>query len=101
MRSVGSKSFMRSRFTWMAVAVLVVLAATAGAAVRVWRGRPMAADTMATDSSPIPSTRDYKTLPVYFEQNRGQTDSRVQFLSHGPGYTVFLTGQVRCSHCAK
>ena len=56
-------------------------------------GPSMAADTMAADSSPIPSTRDYKTLPVYFEQNHGQTDSRVRFLSHGPGYTVFLTGQ--------
>ncbi len=39
-----------------------------------------------------PSASDYKTLPVYFEQNRGQTDPRVQFLSRGPGYTVFLTG---------
>lgn len=31
------------------------------------------------------------TLPVSFEANRGQTDSRVKFLSRGPGYTLFLT----------
>jgi len=29
--------------------------------------------------------------PLYFEPNDGQTDSRVKFLSRGPGYTVFLT----------
>jgi hypothetical protein len=26
-----------------------------------------------------------------FEENRGQTDSRVRFLSHGQGYRVFVT----------
>ncbi|MGH7812425.1 MAG: hypothetical protein ACREQI_00275 [Candidatus Binataceae bacterium] len=30
-------------------------------------------------------------LPMYFEANRGQTDSRVKFLSHGAGYTLFIT----------
>ena len=30
-------------------------------------------------------------LPLSFEPNRGQTDPRVQFLSRGPGYTVFFT----------
>ncbi len=30
-------------------------------------------------------------LPMYFEENRGQTDSRVKFLSRGRGYTLFLT----------
>jgi len=29
-------------------------------------------------------------LPVYFEPNRGQIDNRVQFLSRGPGHTLFL-----------
>ena len=28
-----------------------------------------------------------------FEANEGQTDSHVQFLSHGHGYTVYLTGE--------
>ena len=32
-------------------------------------------------------------LPLMFEENRGQTDPRVKFLSRGPGYTLFLTEQ--------
>ena len=33
----------------------------------------------------------YGKLPLIFEANRGQTDSRVKFLSRGNGYTLFLT----------
>ena len=33
----------------------------------------------------------YARLPLSFEANRGQTDPRVKFLSHGSGYTLFLT----------
>ncbi len=35
----------------------------------------------------------YGKLPLSFEQNSGQTDSRVRFLAHGAGYTLFLTDQ--------
>ncbi|MCL5671311.1 MAG: hypothetical protein M1423_08465, partial [Acidobacteria bacterium] len=35
----------------------------------------------------------YNKLPLSFEVNRGQTDSRVKFLSRGQGYTLFLTGR--------
>jgi len=35
--------------------------------------------------------RAYGKLPLSFEANRGQTDSRVKFLSRGAGYTLFLT----------
>src|SRR2546422_1171210 len=31
-------------------------------------------------------------LPLSFEANKGQTDPRVNFLSRGSGYTLFLTG---------
>jgi hypothetical protein len=31
------------------------------------------------------------SLPLSFEANQGQADSRVQYLARGPGYTVFLT----------
>jgi len=34
----------------------------------------------------------YGRLPLSFEINQGQTDSQVKFLSRGPGYTLFLTG---------
>src|SRR5579864_2669473 len=33
----------------------------------------------------------YGQLPLSFEANQGQTDSRVNFLSHGAGYSLFLT----------
>jgi hypothetical protein len=47
-------------------------------------------------TKPSTSTRQhlakvYGHLPLSFEGNRGQTDSRVRFLSRGPGYTLFLT----------
>jgi hypothetical protein len=32
-------------------------------------------------------------LPLRFEENRGQTDPEVRFLSRGDGYTLFLTPQ--------
>jgi hypothetical protein len=34
----------------------------------------------------------YGHLPLRFEENRGQTDGRVKFVSRGRGYTLFLTG---------
>ncbi len=36
-------------------------------------------------------SRTYGSLPLPFEQNLGQTDTRVRFLSHGPGFGFFLT----------
>src|SRR5262245_21532640 len=33
----------------------------------------------------------YGAIPLSFEKNLGQADSRVKFLSRGPGYGVFLT----------
>jgi hypothetical protein len=35
---------------------------------------------------------NYGKLPLSFEANQGQTDSRVRFLSRGRGYSLFLTG---------
>jgi hypothetical protein len=36
-------------------------------------------------------TAAYGRLPLSFEANQGQADSRVQFLSRGKGYNLFLT----------
>ena len=33
----------------------------------------------------------YRSLPLSFEPNQGQTDGRVKFLSRGAGYALFLT----------
>src|SRR5438128_12282193 len=35
--------------------------------------------------------KTYGKLPLSFETNHGQTDSQVQFLARGGGYTLFLT----------
>jgi hypothetical protein len=35
---------------------------------------------------------DYGRLPLQFEANEGQVDHRVQFVSRGAGYTLFLAG---------
>jgi hypothetical protein len=35
----------------------------------------------------------YGKVPLSFEVNQGQTDRQAQFLSRGPGYTLFLTSQ--------
>ena len=37
------------------------------------------------------ATPNYGKLPLSFEANQGQADSRVRFLSRGQGYGVFLT----------
>src|SRR5262249_48711343 len=34
---------------------------------------------------------NFLKTPLSFEANHGQTDARVQFLSRGPGYSLFLT----------
>jgi Beta-propeller repeat len=52
--------------------------------------------TPARASTPIDAVgarivAGYGRLPLTFEQNRGQTDSKVKFLARGAGYAVFLT----------
>ena len=56
-------------------------------------------NAQASDSTLSPTNRPtqlrvnetYGRLPLTFEANHGQTDSRVKFLSRGMGYTLFLT----------
>jgi len=46
-----------------------------------------------TDRSRIAAAREtYGKLPLSFEANRGQTAPSAQFLAHGVGYSLFLTG---------
>jgi hypothetical protein len=49
-------------------------------------------------ADPAEKARDAKSakaallgVPLNFEANQGQTNSRVKFLSHGDGYALFLT----------
>ena len=47
--------------------------------------------TKANDTALTKAKASMAKMPLSFEPNRGQTDPRVQFLSRGPGYTVFFT----------
>lgn len=78
--------------------VATVTALSAAAVVRLGYDRGgaklTAPRTSADSKSPqrLDIVRAYGKLPLSFESNQGQTDPRVKFLSRGPGYEVFLTG---------
>jgi hypothetical protein len=72
-----------------------IAAVALGAAATLLPGAVAAQDAPA---SPLvhrgPTTPDVSTvgpLPLSFEENRGQTDSRVSFLARGRGYVAFLS----------
>jgi len=67
------------------VVLLMILTALAGRA----QDRPMPASQFAPQGGQIRT--NYGRVPLMFEANKGQTDSQVEFLSHGKGYSVFLT----------
>src|SRR5690349_2293634 len=47
--------------------------------------------TASTDTSTKAQiAHRFGELPLSFELNKGQTDESVKFLSHGPGYDLFL-----------
>src|SRR5262249_25747723 len=46
-------------------------------------------DTSAVAAPPV-AQQALTHLPLTFAQNAGQTDPSVQYLAHGPGYTLFL-----------
>ena len=48
-----------------------------------------------------PALQSYGKLPLSFEANRGQADSRVKYLSRGRGYNLFLTGNEAVLSLAK
>ena len=49
----------------------------------------------AVDASGVPVSTEAPvsrvSLPLFFEQNQGQTDAQVKFLARGSGYSLFLT----------
>jgi hypothetical protein len=56
-------------------------------------GITMMPDARSHATSPTRVKARYAALPLGFECNEGQTDARVQFLAHGPGYTLFLSSR--------
>ena len=84
--------------THVGSAVISVCIALAGAvALTVFHSHSHAsANILATAASvdahqARPILQMYEQSPLTFEENRGQTDSRVRFLSRGRGYSLFLT----------
>ena len=79
--------------------VAVPVLAQSGSAVSPIYGSRLVAKSAVSSglSKPDPARQakvaeSYGKLPLSFEINRGQADSRVKFLSRTSGYSVFLTG---------
>jgi hypothetical protein len=54
---------------------------------------PFAERFVSAQGSTLPRPSADGQLPISFEANRGQAESQVRFLAHGPGYRFFLTPQ--------
>jgi uncharacterized protein (TIGR03437 family) len=55
------------------------------------QARSSSAASGLTTTGTSQAAQTYGRLPLSFEINQGQTDSRVKFLSRGHGYSLFLT----------
>jgi hypothetical protein len=71
-------------FLARALAASAMLGAMTVATLAAPPARPIAAPATRVD-------RDFGKLPLSFEPNQGQTGDKVQFLSRGQGYALFLT----------
>ena len=70
----------------------LVIVAGVAAFIPLSRHYHAASSTSAIDTAHSRVRANYAALPLEFEQNQGQTDSQVQYLARGDGYTLFLTG---------
>src|SRR5208283_432997 len=64
--------------------------------IRTWHPAilvTLAAAVPALAQTSAPSLETFAKLPLAFERNQGQADSRVAFMAHGIAYSVFLTKQ--------
>src|SRR5882757_10839784 len=53
---------------------------------------PRKAKTLSSKTSAKVSPHSsFGAVPLHFEENRGQTDPKVQYVARGSGYTIFLT----------
>ena len=81
-RSLVEHSHMASRPT----AGLPVLPALPAPAPRPALALPASAPVSPQTQAKV--VAGYGQIPLHFEENRGQTDRRAEFLARGPGYTV-------------
>lgn len=90
--------FSRTNRTLCVIAIVCLLTAFAGvifvSAQNGDNNLPQAAPAQDVASDRAARTRvaeNFGKLPLSFEINKGQIDKAVKFLSHGPGYDLFLT----------
>ena len=80
---------MRISYRWLSVALVFCLQIAAGVGI-AQVSKPGMDNVPAAQ---IEGTAAYLSLPLSFEANQGQTDPRVNFLSRGSGYTLFVTSE--------
>ena len=89
--AIPKETFMKHRKTlWKSCVLILCLCA----GYMLQHGR-VSFQPRKADASVVPAGKaavSFAKLPLSFEANQGQTDARVKFLSRGPGYTLFLTG---------
>ena len=79
------------------VRVLPLFLSVCGLAPLLWSENQTSVQSLdedaraSSDHGVLQGRRAYGRLPLIFEENRGQTDSRVRYVARGPGYTLFLT----------
>jgi hypothetical protein len=80
---------LKTRLSKLARISLVALTASG---CTLAQGTPASKSASQPDSAARARAVDtYGKLPLSFEANQGQTDSRVKFMAQGPGYKLFLT----------
>src|SRR6267154_830560 len=96
-RIFPATSFLRCRTTSLLIVSLlaaIVSAAVLSVRVRSAAGLPVippANISVAPQANNSDLVQSYGKLPLSFEANEGQVDLKAKFLSHGPGYELFLT----------
>lgn len=85
----------RALFIFTTVCLLTSFAASVFVAARSDSGETPQQPSRQTPVDPSRQAniaKRFGRLPLSFEINQGQVDQSVKFLSHGPGYDLFLTG---------
>jgi uncharacterized repeat protein (TIGR01451 family) len=87
---------LQTRVLMALLALLLAGATVLGFAARAWplggsREKPAAFVSSRAATSNASQQQVFANLPLVFESNQGQSDSRVKFLSHGSAYGLFLT----------
>jgi hypothetical protein len=72
--------------------VLTIIAPVSAQVIGGWETRKPVSNVEPDRQPETRVAEAYNNLPLSFEANQGQSNSRVKFLARGCGYTLFLTG---------